>query len=850
MTLNIIDGTADNDLLNGTLLDDLINAGAGNDTINAAGGDDVVNAGAGDDSVVGAKGNDTLNGGNGNDIIVGGDGNDELNGNAGDDIIIGGNDADLIRGGNGNDNIVGGGGNDTIRGDAGDDTIVGSLDDDIIDGGTGNDSIKGNLGNDILLGGAGDDTIQGGDGNERIYGDNYIPGTYVELGENLVVNGSFEHHGTLTKGHGTWDELSTLEGWTTNAVDGMEVQAQVAKFGAAADGHVWLELDSDSNQIAQDIDTTAGEQYQVSFEYSPRKGTNGDSNRIQVLWNGEVIATIGKGGGEANTWKTHTFMVDASEGDTTGLEFRYVGDGGYAGAFIDDVKVQQVTDEPLLQDFGSGDTFGNDEIDAGAGNDTVFGNQGNDTIRGGDGDDSIRANAGDDSLFGNKGDDFIDGQAGNDTVLGGNGDDYLKGGSGNDLVQGDDGNDGIWGGAGDDTLEGGNGDDLIDDTRGGDDCLFGGEGNDTLYSGDDNDIVSGGNGDDKLFGDKGDDTVVGGAGNDVVNGGQGNDLLYGDNVTSTLGDNLVVNGSFEHNSVHYNCRGVFQTIEGWTTTMGSGIEIKEEVSKFGAAADGHAWVELDSHSNSGMVQHIDTTVGQHYQVSFDYKARRCVSENSNGIEVYWNGEKLDTIAQSGYHQSNLSWQTYTYTVDASVDVTALEFRAVGHSDYRGGFIDDVKVQQVFKPDMPNKIGTEQVAGCDLLRGGDGNDTMYGGAANDTLFGGAGNDILNGTDRVSAGFNEEDRLNGGSGHDTFVLGDSEGAYYNARGWQDCAIVEDFNQHEDTVQLNGSSDSYWLQSFGNGNSYLWQWNGGHWDGVAMFENAQLDNHDLETAAFEYA
>ena len=127
--------------------------------------------------------------------------------------------------------------------------------------------------------------------------------------------------------------------------------------------------------------------------------------------------------------------------------------------------------------------------------------------------------------------------------------------------------------------------------------------------------------------------------------------------------------------------------------------------------------------------------------------------------------------------------------------------------------------------------------------------MIGGAGADTLFGGAGDDILNGTDRVNVGFDQEDRLNGGSGRDTFVLGDADNTYYNDRGWTDCVIVEDLNQSEDTVQLHGSSDNYWLSSSSNGNSYLWEWNGSQWDGVAMFENVQLDNGDLNSDTFEY-
>ena len=82
----------------------------------------------------------------------------------------------------------------------------------------------------------------------------------------------------------------------------------------------------------------------------------------------------------------------------------------------------------------------------------------------------------------------------------------------------------------------------------------------------------------------------------------------------------------------------------------------------------------------------------------------------------------------------------------------------------------------------------------------------------------------------------------------MIGDNNQGYYNAQGWSDRVIVEDFNKQEDTVQLNGSSDKYWLGSQ-NGNSYLYEQTANGWDGVAMFEGVQLNNCDLHSSSFEY-
>ncbi|ELS02447.1 hypothetical protein Xen7305DRAFT_00021610, partial [Xenococcus sp. PCC 7305] len=137
---------------------------------------------------------------------------------------------------------------------------------------------------------------------------------------------------------------------------------------------------------------------------------------------------------------------------------------------------------------------------------------------------------------------------------------------------------------------------------------------------------------------------------------------------------------------------VFESITGWATTEGTGIEV-QELKGFGLGEDGTAWVELDSHDNSSMKQDIPTAPDTSYQLSFAYSPRPKVAAESNGIEVYWNGELIDTIQAQGDRRNY--WQTYTYNVLASeLDLTALEFRAVGKEDKKGGFIDAVAVQEI------------------------------------------------------------------------------------------------------------------------------------------------------------
>lgn len=102
-----------------------------------------------------------------NPTIVGNENrNDILQGTVGNDVIAGLSGNDIINGNRGDDEICGGTGNDIINGDAGDDRINGDPGNDLINAGAGHDQLYGMEGNDINNAGAGDDLIDGGPDND------------------------------------------------------------------------------------------------------------------------------------------------------------------------------------------------------------------------------------------------------------------------------------------------------------------------------------------------------------------------------------------------------------------------------------------------------------------------------------------------------------------------------------------------------------------------------------------------------------------------------------------------------------------------------------------------------------
>ena len=164
--------------------------------------------------------------------------------------------------------------------------------------------------------------------------------------------------------------------------------------------------------------------------------------------------------------------------------------------------------------------------------------------------------------------------------------------------------------------------------------------------------------------------------------------------------NLVTNGSFEADELS----GTFASIPGWTAASpGDTIEV-QRVGSF-LVFDGNARVELDSSANGSMVQAIDTEAGATYTLSFAYSPRPQRAADTNGIEVYWNGQLLDTIAEDGTNLGVgvLDWNIQSYQVDATGTSTELEFRAVGISDGFGGLLDAVSVEEAAGPPPDTSI---------------------------------------------------------------------------------------------------------------------------------------------------
>ncbi len=156
--LDDVDGTAEDDVIDGGEGGQRIFGNEGDDVLIAGEDDDKAFGGDGSDLVFGEEGDDFLRGGDQSDLIFGGDGEDTLFGDLGDDILVG---ADVID----EDPFV-----ERIRSDG---TVDAALLDNYTPALEDNeaDELNGGFGNDLLLLGGNDVASGGGNTDAFAVGD-------------------------------------------------------------------------------------------------------------------------------------------------------------------------------------------------------------------------------------------------------------------------------------------------------------------------------------------------------------------------------------------------------------------------------------------------------------------------------------------------------------------------------------------------------------------------------------------------------------------------------------------------------------------------------------------------------
>ena len=161
----------------------------------------------------------------------------------------------------------------------------------------------------------------------------------------LVFNGGFEQPALSS---GTYSLTPSIPGWSLGADSvGASIEVQNNVAGAAYEGSQFVELNSTApTSIYQDLNTVAGQNYNVSFAYSPRPGVL--DNTLHFTWGGQLTDTLTSSGvGNTDTvWTVHNYTLTASSSSTR-LKFDDLGDpNNSVGTYLDKVQVTPATPEP------------------------------------------------------------------------------------------------------------------------------------------------------------------------------------------------------------------------------------------------------------------------------------------------------------------------------------------------------------------------------------------------------------------------------------------------------------------------------------------------------------------------
>ncbi len=180
-----------------------------------------------------------------------------------------------------------------------------------------------------------------------------------------------------------------------------------------------------------------------------------------------------------------------------------------------------------------------------------------------------------------------------------------------------------------------------------------------------------------------------------------------------VGNNLLVNGSFESTAVANGNWVNVATTPGWTWLAGpgTGFEIRNNVA--GQAQNGSNYLELDTNGNTTIGQTLaNLTAGTQFELSFWYSPREFQAASTNGIQAYWNGVQLGPVL-SGLGASGNQWTEVKFSLTAQAGNNLLSFAAVGTSDGLGGSLDNVSVRRLPEPGSL-ALSFAALAGCLLL----------------------------------------------------------------------------------------------------------------------------------------
>jgi choice-of-anchor C domain-containing protein len=167
-------------------------------------------------------------------------------------------------------------------------------------------------------------------------------------------------------------------------------------------------------------------------------------------------------------------------------------------------------------------------------------------------------------------------------------------------------------------------------------------------------------------------------------------------VTNANATNLVVNGSFEDNTI-VNV-GSFDNLSsgliGWSIGAGN-VDLVS--NNYWAAYQGDNSLDLNGTKKAEIEQTLVTTVGQLYQLSFWLAGNPQGGSTVKNLSVNVGANGLYNFDTSGKSTTNMGWSNYITSFYAVGNTTTLSFASNTRGAY-GPVLDDISVTAVPEPE--------------------------------------------------------------------------------------------------------------------------------------------------------
>jgi len=172
--------------------------------------------------------------------------------------------------------------------------------------------------------------------------------------------------------------------------------------------------------------------------------------------------------------------------------------------------------------------------------------------------------------------------------------------------------------------------------------------------------------------------------------------------------NLLSNGNFEQNSCTNPafCTYFSTELPGWTVTSGS-VDLVFSSSLVWFAYEGSWSLDVNGNTVGAMYQDVATTVGTQYQLTFKYSGNAnpgCANLKQMNIDATGNSAQTVTFAPTS--NSNMNWQSGSYSFSATSSTTRLSFTGL-NSGCAGIVLDDMVLSAVNQSPLAFCAQTDQ-----------------------------------------------------------------------------------------------------------------------------------------------